>query len=91
MLIGNLIAIEEHWITPALTAAVQGSDDSLAFNERGAHGQRLADLGEGWIAAMDEQDIAVSVLALTPPALSRCRPTTRCGSAASRTRRPPRP
>ncbi|MGW3894526.1 hypothetical protein ACWD6L_04960 [Micromonospora profundi] len=52
---------------PALTAAVQGSDDSLAFNERGDHGQRLADLGEGRIAAMDEQGIAVSVLALTPP------------------------
>lgn len=31
MVIGNLIAIGEHWITPALTAAVQGSDDSLPF------------------------------------------------------------
>lgn len=67
-----LIAIEEHWILPELTAALQAMppevrDESLAFNERGDHRQRLEDLGAGRISAMDAQGIDVSVLALTPP------------------------
>jgi predicted TIM-barrel fold metal-dependent hydrolase len=66
----TLIAIEEHWITPALTAALKAlprPDESLAFNEMGDHQQRLEDLGEGRIAAMDAQGIDISILALTPP------------------------
>lgn len=63
----TLIAIEEHWIMPELTAALAGRDDSLAFNDLGDHQERLQDLGEGRIATMDAQGIDLSVLALTPP------------------------
>lgn len=68
----TLIAIEEHWILPELTAALKAlpehlRDESLAFNEMGDNRQRLEDLGAGRIAAMDAQGIDVSVLALTPP------------------------
>lgn len=63
----TLIAIEEHWMLPELASALDGRDESLAFNEMGDHRQRLEDLGDGRIAAMDEQGIDLSVLALTPP------------------------
>jgi hypothetical protein len=66
----TLIAIEEHWIMPELTAALEAMpvrDESLAFNELGDNEQRLADLGAGRLAAMDAQGIDVSILALTPP------------------------
>ena len=66
----TLIAIEGHWITPGLTAALKAlprPDESLAFNEMGDHQQRLEDLGEGRIAAMDAQGIDISILALPPP------------------------
>ncbi|WP_233438665.1 amidohydrolase family protein [Actinokineospora spheciospongiae] len=62
-----LIAIEEHWMSPELAAALAGRDDSLAFNERGDTAQRLADLDAGRIATMDAQGIDVSIIALTPP------------------------
>ncbi|MCK7626975.1 amidohydrolase family protein [Streptomyces sp. RS10V-4] len=65
-----LIGIEEHWTLPELTSAlnaVSRPDESLALNERGDTGRRLADLGAGRIAAMDAQGIDVAVLALTPP------------------------
>ena len=66
----TLIAIEEHWITPGLTAALRAMprpDESLAFNQVGDHQQRLEDLADGRIAAMDAQGIDISILALTPP------------------------
>jgi predicted TIM-barrel fold metal-dependent hydrolase len=68
----TLIAIEEHWVLPDLTSALQRlpedlHDESLAFNEMGDHHQRLEDLGPGRIAAMDAQGIDLSVIALTPP------------------------
>lgn len=68
----TLIAIEEHWMLPDLTSALRTMppdrrDESLAFNERGDHRQRLEDLGAGRIAAMDAQGIDVSIIALTPP------------------------
>ena len=67
-----MIAIEEHWSTPELAAALKAlpdgrRDESLAFNELGDHLARLEDLGEGRIAAMDAQGIDISVIALTPP------------------------
>jgi predicted TIM-barrel fold metal-dependent hydrolase len=57
---------------PELTAALRAvpepaRDESLAFNEMGDHRERLEDLGAGRIAAMDEQGIEMSILALTPP------------------------
>ncbi|MFK0248118.1 amidohydrolase family protein [Amycolatopsis azurea] len=68
----TLIAIEEHWILPELTDALdalpaEARDESLAFNDLGDHQERLRDLGAGRIAAMDAQGIDVAVLALTPP------------------------
>jgi predicted TIM-barrel fold metal-dependent hydrolase len=67
------IAIEEHWTTPQLTAALEslpeGSrDDSLAFNQMGDNLPRLEDIGEARIAAMDEQGIGLQVISLAPPA-----------------------
>lgn len=69
----TFIAIEEHWTTPKLTAALkalpEGSrDDSLAFNEIGDHLDRLEDIGDARIAAMDEQGIDIQILSLAPPA-----------------------
>ncbi len=68
----TLIAIEEHWMMPELTAALGAlpprvRDESLAFNEMGDHRQRLENLGADRIAAMDTQGIDMSILALTPP------------------------
>lgn len=69
----TVIAIEEHWTTPALTAALKGlgeedRDESLAFNEMGDNRERLHDIGDGRIAAMDEQGIDMQILSLAPPA-----------------------
>lgn len=68
----TVVAIEEHWMMPALTSALdalpdQDRDESLGFNELGDHAQRLRDLSEDQIAAMDAQGIDLSILALTPP------------------------
>lgn len=70
---GPLIAIEEHWTTPELTAALEslpeGSrDDSLVFNRMGDNLARLEDIGDARVAAMDEQGIDVQVISLAPPA-----------------------
>ena len=67
-----MIAIEEHWSTPELAAALKAlpdgrRDESLAFNELGDHLARLEDLGAGRVAAMDAQGIDISVIGLTPP------------------------
>lgn len=68
----TLIAVEEHWIMPDLTSALQAlppdrRDESLALNETGDNRRFLEDLGTGRIAAMDAQGIDVSIIALTPP------------------------
>ncbi|WP_349898573.1 amidohydrolase family protein [Parafrigoribacterium soli] len=67
-----LIAIEEHWNLPELTAAVKRlparrADDSLAFDQMGDNLERLNDIGEARIAAMDAQGIDLQVLSLAPP------------------------
>ena len=67
-----LIAIEEHWKSPAATAAVQAlppgrSDPSLALDDQGDNQERLHDLGDGRVAAMDEQGIDLAVVSLAPP------------------------
>lgn len=69
----TIIAIEEHWTTPRLTAALEDvpehtRDDSLALNEMGDNLARLQDLGDARIAAMDEQGIDVAILSVAPPA-----------------------
>src|SRR3569833_3491763 len=68
----TLIGIEEHWMLPELTAALQGlppdrRDESLAFNEMADHLSRLEDLGDGRLASMDAQGIDLAIIALTPP------------------------
>jgi predicted TIM-barrel fold metal-dependent hydrolase len=75
----TVIAIEEHWTTPNLAAALQGlpeerRDASLAFNEMGDNLARLEDIGDGRIAAMDEQGITLQIISVAPPATSPLAP-----------------
>ncbi len=66
----SLIGIEEHWTLGAVDMALRAAppvDASLVLNEHGDVAARLADLGAGRIAAMDEQGVDVHVLALAPP------------------------
>ena len=68
-----IIAIEEHWSTPALASGLKAlpsasRDDSLVFNEMGDHLERLEDIGDARISAMDEQGIDIAILSLAPPA-----------------------
>lgn len=67
-----LIAIEEHWNLPELTSAVKAlpqdrGDASIAFDEIGDNLERLDDLGDARIAAMDTQGVDLQILSLTPP------------------------
>jgi uncharacterized protein len=68
----TVIAIEEHWSTPELAAALAAlpeseRDDSVAFNDMGDNLARLENIGEARIAAMDDQGIDIQVLSLAPP------------------------
>lgn len=67
-----LIAIEEHWNLPELTSAVKAlhgerADDSIAFDEMGDNLERLDDIGDARIAAMDAQGVDLQILSLAPP------------------------
>lgn len=67
-----LIAIEEHWTLPELTSAVKAlpedrGDASVVFDERGDNLERLHDIGDARIAAMDAQGVDLQILSLTPP------------------------
>ena len=62
-----VIAIEEHWSTPGLAAALDGKDDSLAFNTMGDNLARLEDIGDARLAEMDAQGVDVAVISLAPP------------------------
>ncbi len=69
----RIIAIEEHWTSPSLAAALAARpaaerDESLAFNAMGDHEKRLADLGASRLEWMDAAGIEVSVLGVAPPA-----------------------
>jgi predicted TIM-barrel fold metal-dependent hydrolase len=69
---GGVIAIEEHWTTPGLTAALTAlpggdRDESVVLNDMGDNLARLEDLGEGRIAAMDEQGIDLQIISIAPP------------------------
>jgi predicted TIM-barrel fold metal-dependent hydrolase len=66
------IAIEEHWNLPGVTAAVKAlpadrGDDSIVLDEMGDNLERLDDLGEARIAAMDAQGVDLQILSLAPP------------------------
>jgi hypothetical protein len=69
----TVIAIEEHWTTPQLMAALKAlpessRDESLALNEMGDNLARLEDIGDARIAAMDEQGVDLQIISLAPPA-----------------------
>jgi uncharacterized protein len=69
----TVIAIEEHWTTPQLTAALKSlpnhdRDDSLLLNEMGDNLARLEDVGDARVAAMDEQGVDMAILSVAPPA-----------------------
>jgi predicted TIM-barrel fold metal-dependent hydrolase len=77
----TVIAIEEHWNMPELTAAVKSlpeelADDSIAFDEMGDNLEHLDDIGGRRIAAMDEQGVDMQILSLAPPGTHPLDPAT---------------
>lgn len=83
----RLIAIEEHILTPGIretwASAPPPHDPVSAIGNGGETGERLADLGEGRLALMDEQGVDVQVLSLTTPGLHNLEP----GPAVDESRR----
>jgi predicted TIM-barrel fold metal-dependent hydrolase len=68
----RIVAIEEHWTTEAIDRALRAQptgarDDSLRLNDRGDIPQRLLDIGDGRIAAMDAAGIDLQILSIAPP------------------------
>ncbi|WP_170854182.1 amidohydrolase family protein [Microlunatus flavus] len=67
-----LIAIEEHWSSPELTAAVRAlpadrGDPSLVLDEMGDNLALLDDLADARLRFMDAQGVDLQVLSLAPP------------------------
>lgn len=68
----DLIGIEEHWTFGDIDAALRAQpagvrDESLDLNDHGSARERLADVGDDRIAAMDAQGVGLQVLSLAPP------------------------
>ncbi|WAP55942.1 amidohydrolase family protein [Streptomyces sp. S465] len=68
----NVIAIEEHWTTDGIDRAlrsrpVPSRDESVALNDSGDIPERLLDIGERRIAAMDAAGVDLQVLSIAPP------------------------
>ena len=73
----KLIAIEEHFLTPAIRAAWAASaigQEGTAGFDRGEIEERLDDLGAHRLALMDESGVDVQVLSVTTPALHNLEP-----------------
>ena len=73
----KLIAIEEHFLTPAIRAAWAASavgQDGTASFDQGEMEARLDDLGPQRLALMDESGVDVQVLSVTTPALHNLEP-----------------
>ena len=81
----RLIAVEEHILPSevrrAWAVAPPPHDPVSAFADGGENGARLADLGEGRLALMDEQGVDVQVLSLTTPGLHNLEPIPATSSA----------
>ena len=73
----KLIALEEHFLTPAIRAAwaaePTGHDGTAGFDQ-GELEARLDDLGLQRLALMDESGVDVQVLSVTTPALNNLEP-----------------
>ncbi len=73
----KLIAIEEHFLTPAIVNAWANSaigQDGTEALDRGDLKQQLLELGSQRLARMDEGGIDVQVLSVTTPALHNLEP-----------------
>ncbi len=69
----KIIGIEEHVLPDAVKEAwttIPGGDDGTLALNAGVLGERLADLGAGRLAVMDETGMDVQVLSLTTPGLN---------------------
>ena len=68
----RVIAIEEHWTTEGLDQALRkqppgARDESLMLNDRGDISERLHDIGDDRVAAMDSAGIDLEILSIAPP------------------------
>ena len=68
----RVVTIEEHWTTEGIDWALRAQpesvrDESVALNDRGDIPERLFDIGELRIAAMDAAGVDVQILSLAPP------------------------
>jgi predicted TIM-barrel fold metal-dependent hydrolase len=65
----TVIAIEEHWTSPGIDRAVRtaGVDASVVWNDRGDIPQRLLDLDDLRIAAMDAAGVDLQIVSIAPP------------------------
>ena len=73
----KLIAIEEHFLTPAIRAAWAASaigEEGTALFDQGEMGVLLDNLGEQRLALMDESGVDVQVLSVTTPGLHNLDP-----------------
>ncbi len=73
----KLIALEEHFLTPAIRAAWAASaigQDGTAGFDQGEIEARLDELGPPRLALMDESGVDVQVLSVTTPALHNLEP-----------------
>ena len=81
----RLIAVEEHIlpadVRAAWAAAPPPADPVSAVADGGQNGARLADLGDGRLALMDEQGVDAQVLSLTTPGLHNLEPASAVESA----------
>jgi uncharacterized protein len=65
----DVIAIEEHWTTAGIDDALRAGalDASVVWNDRGDIPQRLFELGDLRIEAMDEAGIDLQIVSIAPP------------------------
>lgn len=65
----RVVTVEEHWNSEGIDRAVRAHalDASVVFNDRGDIPERLFDLDESRIAAMDTAGVDVQIISLSPP------------------------